>query len=182
MTFGPNRVTDPDGVASLILEKFTTKRKGSAIAHGRFSASKRKILFNPPAPPLVKIDGDPLPPEPKMFVDTNTDHFLRDMATAWRRHRRNHDRASAATVLQLTLKAIPKRSGRVSDWLGPSFFDEVLPVIPGCRVRVLSKSDYDQGTRFRNSFENTCLGECNDRITLVFSHIIICLCCRLTDS
>ena len=94
------------------------------------------------------------PPEP--IIDTHIDQFLSDMSASWRQERRNKDRSSAARILQITLKAIPKGTGRLSDWLGPKYFDEVKPIKSGCRVRVLKCSD---PAEFRNKFENSCLGE-----------------------
>ena len=40
-------------------------------------------------------------------VDTHVHDFLEDMASSWKRARRNQDRDMAGTILQLTLKGIP---------------------------------------------------------------------------
>jgi len=148
-----NSESKPRRVLQKVVQRVARKRKGQAIAHSRLG-SKRKLVFN------MKESASSKPPKPShsTIVDENTDQFLRDMAKTWRQHRRNNDRSAAAVVVQLTLRGIPKVPGRVSDWLGPKYFDEVLPITRGCRLRVLKKSDYDQGTRFRNKFENTTLG------------------------
>ena len=86
--------------------------------------------------------------------------------------------------LQIVAKAIPKKSGiyicvtfhaqhpstplcthivthlfvlgRVSDWLGPEFFDDVRSIEIGCPVRVLRPEDT---AKFRNGYENSNMGE-----------------------
>ena len=64
---------------------------------------------------------------------------------------------------QVTLKAIPQRTGRVRDWLGPSYLDEEIDVVCGSPVRVLKTDKY-----FRNAFANTSLGifPSTERLTL----------------
>jgi len=46
--------------------------------------------------------------------------------------------------------------GRVSDWLGPEFFDDVRSIEIGCPVRVLRPEDK---AKFRNGYENSNMGE-----------------------
>ena len=46
--------------------------------------------------------------------------------------------------------------GRVSDWLGPEFFDDVRSIEIGCPVRVLRPEDT---AKFRNGYENSNMGE-----------------------
>ena len=74
-------------------------------------------------------------------ITTNLDRFLKDMGHSWRTSMRAKDRHTADKILQITLTAIPPRSGRVTQWLGPSYFDEVLPIIAGEQVRILSDND-----------------------------------------
>ena len=120
--------------------------------------SKRKLIFNGH---LGKTNNTSPPPE--VMFDSHTDKFLSEMAQSWRQARRNMDRSSAAIILQMTLKGIPKGHGRVSDWLGSKYFDEVKTITSGCRVRVLSPRDHALGTRHRNKFQNSCLGKYNTK-------------------
>jgi len=46
-------------------------------------------------------------------------------------------------------------AGRVSDWLGPKYFNDDVDLTSGCRVRLLKQTDK---AKFRNSYEHTCLG------------------------
>ena len=96
-------------------------------------------------------------------LETHVHDFLSDMAASWKQARRNHDREAAARILQITLKGIPKGTGRVSDWLGPMYFNDVRPVQSGCRVRVLKTSD---NAKFRNDFANTTLGKLSLTVAL----------------
>lgn len=67
---------------------------------------------------------------------------------------RAKDRHTANTILQIVLTAIPAHSGRVTQWLGPSYFNEVLPLIAGEQVRILRGSD---PAKFRNAHNKTGL-------------------------
>ena len=86
--------------------------------------------------------------------------FLHEMGKEWRTAFRNYDRAAADTLLQCTLKAIPKRSGYVAQWLGPEIFNEELPVSPGSPVRILEpqKKSTCNPVRFRNGYQHSKLG------------------------
>ena len=78
--------TDIPGVARLLLRK----------VQGRRYKAKRQ-LFNGGAPRGISHDLDSL---------------LKEMATAWRQAFRNKERQAAASLLQMTLQAIPKRRGK----------------------------------------------------------------------
>ena len=88
--------------------------------------------------------------------------FLQEMGKEWRAAFRNYDRATADTLLQCTLKAIPKRSGYVAQWLGPEIFNEELPVAKGSPVRLLEpqKKNAKNPVRFRNGYLHSKLGKC----------------------
>jgi len=92
-----NGKTDVGGVASLILGK---------IARKKSQKSKRRLNF----------DARP------RGVSPDLDSLLKEMAEAWRDAWRNHNRDASARILQLTLKAIPQRTGRVTSWLGPRYY------------------------------------------------------------
>ena len=64
------------------------------------------------------------------------------------------DRHTANQILQIVVTAIPPKSGRVTHWLGPSYFDELLPITAGEPVRVLRTNDK---AKFRNAYKNTSL-------------------------
>ena len=93
-------------------------------------------------------------------LDVNVHNFLKEMAASWQHARRNYDRDGAARILQMTLKGIPKGTGRVSDWLGPAYFNDIRAVESGCRVRVLRDSDV---AKYRNDFEHSTLGNPNPK-------------------
>ena len=147
--------SSPGRVLQKVVQRFSKKRKGTATVHGR-RKSMRKLIFNTPAVGDNKHHNHSTS---QPLLDEHTEAFLMNMASTWRQHRRNHDREAAATVLQLTLKAIPKGTGRVSDWLGPKYFDEIDAVTAGCAVRLLKKEDIAQGVKFRNSYEHSGLGK-----------------------
>ena len=96
------------------------------------------------------------------IFDKHTEEFLLDAASSWRQARRSNDRQSAARILQMTLKAIPRGQGRVRSWLGPKYFDEVLPVTSGCHVRLVREEKDKTGRikkpSFRNKYEHSSLG------------------------
>ena len=87
--------SDPGGVASMILGK---------IARAKSAKCKRKLKYDRPKGVSVELDA-----------------VLKEFGEAWRTVRRNQDRDASARVLQLALKAIPPRKGRVTDWLGPRY-------------------------------------------------------------
>ena len=93
--------------------------------HTEGPEQKKKMIFNP-----QKAEEPPQREKtPRQFVlDDHTKEFLQDMGVSWRQARRNGDRDSAARITQIVLKAIPKKSGRVSDWLGPKYFDELMSI------------------------------------------------------
>ena len=70
------------------------------------------------------------------------------------------DNRSVVAHTQVTLKAIPPRTGRVSDWLGPFYFNEEMEVTRGSPVRLLKKTDHSS---FRNNFKNSSLGNFNKK-------------------
>ena len=76
------------------------------------------------------------------------------MGHSWRTSMRAKDRHTANKILQIALTAIPPRSGRVTKWLGPSYFNEVLPILCGERVRILRGKD---PAKFRNTYKTTSL-------------------------
>lgn len=92
-----NNTSDAPGVAMQVLE-----RVGRVT--GRFAASrsnqlrktKRKIQFD-------KDKGDCISPQ--------LHETLCELGRSWQQLMTNHDRDGATLVLQMTLKAIPKRSG-----------------------------------------------------------------------
>jgi len=84
--------TDVGGVASIILGKIARDKSAKSVK------SRRKIDF-----------GGSL----------ELDSLLKELSEAWRNAFRNEDRDASARLLQLTLKAIPQRKGRVTTWLGP---------------------------------------------------------------
>ena len=157
-------VARPKRVLEQVVHRLSAKRKGAAIIHGR-RVSKRKLILNPAKLPKKKPKE-----EPQCKIDAHTDKFLSEMGTSWRQARRNNDRDGAARILQITLKAIPRGTGRVSDWLGPKYFDEVKPITTGCRVRILRETD---PAKFRNLYENSCLGAWVHTHVYIYTHIYI---------
>ena len=124
--------TDVGGVANMILGKLAREK-----------SARRKLLFGSNRHP---------------GVSTELHVLLQKFGELWRHAFRDHDRDSAARLLQLTLKAIPKRSRRVSDWLGPEYFDEVLPLERGAPIRLLKPhTQKSREVKFRNGFRNTSL-------------------------
>ena len=87
-----NGKSDVGGVAAMVLGKIARRR-----------SSRRKLNFG----------GRP------SGVTVELDTLLKELAAAWRHAFREHDRDTSARMLQLALKSIPKRTGRVSEWLGP---------------------------------------------------------------
>jgi len=127
--------TDKAGVAALILRKIAGNRKKSR-------KSRRQLRFGKSRRP--------------MCVSAELDSLLKELATSWRSAFRDKDRHSADRLLQITLKAIPERTGRVSDWLGPKYFNAEVPVELGSHIRLLKSTDEAQ---FRNAYTNTSLGD-----------------------
>ena len=101
-------------------------------------------------------------PQTYTGICKDLDIFLKDVADSWRTSMRAKDRHRADTILQLALTAIPRRSGRVTKWLGPSYFDEVLPIVAGARVRILRGRD---PATFRNAYKKTSLIEATANMT-----------------
>ena len=95
-------------------------------------------------------------------ISSDLDKYLREVAKSWRTLRRSNDRDTATLMLQVALASIPRRSGRVSEWLGPAYFDEELPISQGCQVRILRDADH---AKFRNAYKYTKLVSGN--VTLV---------------
>ena len=84
---------DSGGVASMILGKIARKKSAKC---------KRRLDYGRPKQITAELDA-----------------CLKELGVAWRTAFREHDRDLSARLLQLTLKTIPPRSRRVSDWLGP---------------------------------------------------------------
>jgi len=126
--------TDSGGVASMILGKIARKKSNK-------SKSRRQLKFgNRPIGICAELDS-----------------LLEEMAISWRSAFRDHDRTAANRLLQMTVTAVPTRTGRVSDWLGPKYFNEEVPVKLGSPIRLLKTEDK---AKFRNGFANTTLGKC----------------------
>ena len=167
-----NSNKDPEGVARLVLRRIAG-HKGRKMAGKIRIGTKRKVKKR------LDFDNDAISPD--------LDSLLKEMASSWKVAMRNHDRNSAARILQITLQAIPCRhgvcsgcmyastvcnlshtlAGRVSDWLGPDYFDDEVDVVSGCPVRVLKITDK---AKFRNSYEHTCLGMCRHAYTHAHIH------------
>ena len=47
-------------------------------------------------------------------------------------------------------------SGRVSEWIGPKYFDQTTEITAGCPVRVMRTDDK---ANFRNGYESSDMGE-----------------------
>jgi len=126
-----NGQSDSSGVASMILGKIARKKS-------KKSKSRRQLKFgNRP-----------------MGVCPELDSLLQDMAKSWRSAFRNQDRPAADRLLQMTVACIPSRRGRVSDWLGPHYFNEEVEVVSSSPIRLLKATDT---AKFRNGYTNTTL-------------------------
>jgi hypothetical protein len=105
-----------------------------------------------------KIQSSKKKPKPPVEWIANPDlkRLLEELASSWRKAVRSNDKQTANTIVQLALTALPRRRGRgrVAEWLGPRFFDDVVPIKRGCRVRILTGKD-DAG--FRNAYSSTNL-------------------------
>ena len=123
--------SDSRGVASMILGKIARKKS-------RTAKSRRKL----------KYGNRPL------GVCDELDSLLKELAISWRSAFRNHDRPAAKRLLQMTVSSIPSRRGRVSDWLGPQYFNEEVEVVSGSPIRLLKDSDQ---AKFRNGYTHTTL-------------------------
>ena len=128
-----NGQSDSSGVASMILGKIARKKS-------RKSKSRRQLKF-----------GDR-----PLGVCTELDSLLQDMAKSWRSAFRNQDRAAADRLLQMTVACIPSRRGRVSDWLGPRYFNAEVEVVTSSPIRLLKATDT---AKFRNGYTNSSLVE-----------------------
>jgi len=82
------------------------------------------------------------------------DHFIKETAKTWRTARRANDLHTATLILQVVVSAIPHKSGRVAEWLGPTYFDEEVPLVTGCPVRILREQDK---VTFRNPYKYSAL-------------------------
>lgn len=122
--------SDSSGVASMILGKIARNKS-------RKSKSRRQLKF-----------GTPLGECPEL------DSLLKDLAKSWRSAFRNQDRPAANRLLQMTVACIPSRRGRVSDWLGPHYFNEEVKVVSTSPIRLLKTTDT---AKFRNGYTNTSL-------------------------
>ena len=111
------------------------------LARDKSSKSRRKLNFT----------GRP------RGISLELHKLLKELAPVWRDAFRNFDRDSSARILQLTLKAIPPLKGRVSDWLGPKYFDQVKSVNRESPIRLLKLSDVKNRVTFRNGFANSSL-------------------------
>ena len=119
-------------------------------------------------------------------VSTDIDNFLKQVAPSWRHAMKHHNRIFADKLLQISLKAIPPRSGtwvfvldavpsppdpnhtyvyahthvllsgRVAEWIGPKYFDQMTEITAGCPVRVMRADD---NANFRNGYESSNMGE-----------------------
>ena len=109
----------PERVLEQVVRHSSKKRKSMAVVNGR---RKRKMVFYPPnatsttakAPastPLEKAPTSTQKSDAPIPISKHQDNFLRDMASSWKQARRNYDRDSAARILQITLKTIPKLTG-----------------------------------------------------------------------
>ena len=116
MTFGPNRDTDPDGVADLVLKKLTKEPKRCAS----FTRRKRKLPLG------GKVNNERKrssrenqsqnckdPPPTRARTTPEIENFLKEVASSWKFAMRHHDRDTAKLLLQLSLKSIPKKSGTI---------------------------------------------------------------------
>ena len=108
----------------------------------------------PVATNMTKINTRKETPAINWVANPDLKRLLGELATSWRSARRALDKHTANKILQLALTAIPRRLGRVTEWLGPDFFDDVLPVTAGCRVRILRNKDT---AGFRNAYKITNL-------------------------
>ena len=135
---------DAHGVAQLILNKLGRKRARKVGDTRTKAKARRKLDFHMHRRVLGKDLCD----------------FLGELATSWRQAFRLGEREAADRILQLTLVAIPAKRKRVSDWLGPMFFNEELPVEAGSNIRLVRKSDRFKGKyRFRNRYTSTSLSK-----------------------
>ena len=109
----------PERVLEQVVRRCSKKRKGMAVVNGKL---KRKMVFYPPnatsttakAPastPLEKAPTSTQKSDVPIPISKHQDNLLRDMASSWKQARRNYDRDSAARILQITLKTIPKFTG-----------------------------------------------------------------------
>ena len=91
-------------------------------------------------------------------ISEDLDTLLKEMATSWRTAFRNHERHVANGLLQLALTSIDscrgRTRGRVSEWLGPLYFNEIKKIERGSPVRLLRQGD---PAKFRLRFANTSL-------------------------
>ena len=95
--------------------------------------------------------------------------FLQEMGSRWRHEMFAHDRDAARQIEEITLKAIETRSrkklGRVTDWLGPKYFDSIVPITLYSEVRILNPTD--TRTKFRNACAGTRSSLVTGSVTLV---------------
>lgn len=100
----------PEHVLQQVVRHCSKKRKRIAVVNGR---RQRKMVFYPPdaTATTAKAPASTSTQKSDAPISKHQDIFLRDMASSWKQARRNHDRDSAARILQITLKTIPKLTG-----------------------------------------------------------------------
>ena len=94
--------------------------------------------------------------------------FLQEMGSRWRAHMFAHDRDAAREIEGIALKAIGNKKrnvGRVTDWLGPKYFDSIVPITLYSEVRILNPQD--KKTKFRNPCAGTRSSLVTGTVTLV---------------
>ena len=146
---------DVSGVARLLLKKLSSDNDSAGDNSVKGTPRwRRKRRHKYKASRKLDFDGH------RHIIGKELDGVLRELGESWRTTFRAGERDAAARILQMTLTSIPQRRGRVSDWLGPMYFDEVLPVERNSNIRLLNKADIKSGTKFRNRYTNTSLGTC----------------------
>ena len=71
-------------------------------------------------------------------ISDELDSFLQEMGSRWRSHTFAHERDAARQIEGIALKAIGNKErnvGRVTDWLGPKYFDSIVPITRLCTVK-----------------------------------------------
>ena len=143
--------TDIAGVAQLILKKIMK------------SCKTQRTLF---AEEGAKTEEDSKRSD---RISDELDAFLKEMGSRWRDEMFAHDRDAARQIEEITLKAIGtrqgKKLGRVTDWLGPKYFDSIVPITLYSEVRILNPTD--TRTKFRNACAGTRSSLVTGSVTLV---------------
>ena len=137
--------TDIAGVAKVILDRIMKSKKTKRTL---FNADKKL-----PKPEDAKPEDAYTTPKRSVSPDISDqlDAFLQEMGIRWRARMCEHDRHAAREIEEIALKAIGtnKRQGRVTDWLGPKYFDSIVPISLYSEVRILNPQD--KKTKFRNA-------------------------------